>query len=84
MSSSIPIFALSLPVLLVAVPMLIAGVILVILVMLGNKAAHDHRRASQLSDEETRLLQDIARSLDKMDRRIENLETIVHGGVNKS
>lgn len=79
MSSTIPIVALLLPVLLIAVPLLILGGLILLAIYLCGKSARDHRKASQLSDEEDQLLRDITRSLDKMDQRIENIETILHG-----
>lgn len=40
-----------------------------------------NRNTARMSDQETKLLQDVADSMEKLERRIENLETILHRGV---
>jgi phage shock protein B len=66
--TSFILFVLALPV--VAV---IAGILVVMAGLLRN----DHGRPGRLNREQTELLQEIYRGLERMEKRIESLETIV-------
>ncbi|MDQ8200708.1 hypothetical protein QEH56_21250 [Pelagicoccus enzymogenes] len=42
-----------------------------------NKREHERARGSSLSEEETRIMQELHQSLSKMEKRVEALETII-------
>lgn len=69
--STLMIIFLSLP--------LIAFVALTALVYYAvTSVARSNRETALMSDQEARLLNDLIDSMNRMDRRVENLETILH------
>lgn len=48
-----------------------------IVTLIKSGREHDTKTGSHLSDEETRVMQEIHQSLNKMEKRVEALETII-------
>ncbi|MCE5228385.1 phage shock protein B [bacterium] len=63
---------------------LIVAAVFLFAIVRAIAGAIGSRNASRMSADETRMLQDLAASLEKMEKRIENLETIVIDRARKS
>jgi phage shock protein B len=56
---------------------IVAIVCATIVSLAKNKREHDRAQGSALSEEETRIMRDLHQSLNKMEKRVEALETII-------
>lgn len=69
------------PIVVILGPILIGACLIGFVVWIVARTSRGSRESARMTDQETKLLNDLILSMNKMERRVENLETILHAGI---